>query len=345
MNRHTDTPHALGLADLPPRPGPSDYRKAALSLLPHIHSMVPPMGEGQSFARLQFLSTVARQDLGLARLVEGHLDATQILREAGKPAEPDRLYGIWASGGPSDTTVLQTGNSAEPNMRLSGVKPFCSGSDLVDTALVQVYSADQLIAVDMHRAREQQRVRFDEGAWVSSAFAATHTWTVEFNRTAVSADQQIGGANWYFERPGFALGALAPAACWAGGAFGLVDTVRRKRLTNAHARAHLGAMVSALYSMQSMLRWACERADADPRNQAGDIFPTALLVRHQIERGCTEILDRFGRTLGPRPFVFDAASARHIEELTVYIRQCHSEQDLEELGDYVEKHPEFCSDI
>jgi hypothetical protein len=45
--------------------------------------------------------------------------------------------------------------------------------------------------------------------------------------------------------------------------------------------------------------------------------------------------------LSPRPFAFEADSARRIAELNLYIRQCHAERDLEELGAYLEEHPEF----
>lgn len=332
------------LSDLPEDPTAADYRGTALKILPYIQANVPPMGESQSIARLGFLTTVARKDLGLARLIEGHLDATQILREAGRPADSSKLYGIWASGGPVDTTDITEDDGSDGNAGLTGSKPFCSGSDIVDRALVYVYPAEQLVDVNMRGADSQQHLRFEAGQWKSSAFAETHTWTVRFEGLPVTDDDRIGGNTWYFDRPGFCLGALAPAACWAGGATGLVDSVRQRTPDNGHARAHLGAMVSSVCSMNAMLRWGADQIDADPDNTSGSLFPTALLVRHHIERACTDIMDRFGRTLGPRPFAFETGNARRIAELTLYIRQCHAERDLEELGDYLGKHPEYCSD-
>lgn len=332
------------LSDLPEEPSATDYRGAALKLLPYIQANVPPMGESLSIARLHFLTTVARQDLGLARIIEGHLDATQILLEAGRPADDGKLYAIWASGGPADTTDLAEGGAHATNAELTGSKPFCSGSDIVDRALIYVYSAEQLVDVNMRGTGSQQYLHFKAGQWKSSAFAQTHTWTVRFEGLPVTDDNRIGGHKWYFDRPGFCLGALAPAACWAGGAMGLVDSVRQRVPDNGHARAHLGAMVSSVCSMNAMLRWGADQIDADPDNTSGNMFPTALLVRHHIERACTDIMDRFGRTLGPRPFAFETGNARRIAELTLYIRQCHAERDLEELGSYLEKHPEFCSD-
>ncbi len=332
------------LSALPDDPTATDYRNVALKLLPWIQAKVPPMGAGLSIARLSFLTTVARHDLGLARLIEGHLDATQILREAGCPAETDKLYAIWASGGPADTTDLKEDRPRDVNAGLTGSKPFCSGSDIVDRALVYVYPAEQLVDINMRGTGSQENLKFEAGQWISTAFAQTHNWTVRFEGLPVSDDSRIGGHKWYFDRAGFCLGALAPAACWTGGAMGLVDSVRQRTLNDGHARAHLGAMVSSVCSMNAMLGWGADQIDADPENSSGSMFPTALLVRHHIERACTDILDRFGRTLGPRPFAFESVNARRIAELTLYIRQCHAERDMEELGDYLEKHPGFCSE-
>lgn len=330
------------LETLPDAPDASDYRQFGHRLLSFIEAEVPPMGEGRSDVRLRFLTQVAGQDLSLARLMEGHLDATQILREAGRPVASDRLYGIWASGGPADTVEIT--ENAEGGPVMTGSKPFCSGSDIVDKALVYIYPSDQLVEVDMKEAARLGELEFDPGQWVSPAFAETHTWTVNFRSLPVRPEAMVGGKKWYFDRPGFCLGALGPAACWAGGAMGLVDSVRQRQLKDGHARAHLGAMVSTVCSMAAMLSWGAKQVDANPDNASGDQFPVALLVRHHIERGCTEIMDRFGRTLGPRPYAFESANARRIAELGLYIRQCHAERDLEELGAYLEAHSTFCSD-
>ena len=337
---HTSELQGL-LSDLPGSPRAGQYRHRARALLPYIEAHVPPMGEGQSHARLRFLIEIARRDLGLARILEGHLDATQILHEARRPAEPGTLYGIWASGGPDDTTHFMESETVGARDELSGSKPFCSGSDIVDRALVYIYPNEQLVEVDMQAAATEGRLHFEGRHWKAIAFAETHTWTVSFDHLPVGTNQKVGGQRWYFERPGFCLGALAPAACWAGGAMGLVDHIRGKTLTNAHAKAHLGAVVAAIQSSQAMLRWGAERIDADPANRNGHLFATALLVRHLIERNCTEILDRFGRVLGPRPFAFDEENARRTAELQLYIRQCHAESDLEELGNHLATHQDF----
>jgi hypothetical protein len=68
---------------------------------------LPPLGEGASTARLAALVEWGRQDLSLARVLEAHVDAVQILRERGRDAEPRAWYGVWAAEGPSSPLRLR----------------------------------------------------------------------------------------------------------------------------------------------------------------------------------------------------------------------------------------------
>jgi hypothetical protein len=77
-----------------------------------------------------------------------------------------------------------------------------------------------------------------------------------------------------------------------------------------------------------VLEQAALETDEDPSSTTG-ARERAYWVRHLIERSCTEILDRFGRATGPQLLAFDVAIAQRYSELTLYIRQCHAERDLE----------------
>jgi hypothetical protein len=46
----------------------------------------------------------------------------------------------------------------------------------------------------------------------------------------------------------------------------------------------------------------------------------------------TEMLDRFGRAFGPRPFTADAEISQRWADTHLYLRQHHGERDLAELG-------------
>jgi hypothetical protein len=43
-------------------------------------------------------------------------------------------------------------------------------------------------------------------------------------------------------------------------------------------------------------------------------------------------LTRFGRAFGPHPLAMDLGISRRFAEVELYIRQCHAERDLQQLG-------------
>jgi hypothetical protein len=85
------------------------------------------------------------------------------------------------------------------------------------------------------------------------------------------------------------------------------------------------------WALNAYLDRAGQEIDADPEDRNGDARVRALKVRHLIERACTEVLDRFGRATGPQLLAHDAHVARQHVALTLYIRQCHAERDLETI--------------
>ena len=102
---------------------------------------LPLPGHGDTWERFSILASLGEEDLSLARLGEGHADALAILRESGRGIRhPGSSYGVWAArtgtrGGDRRTQV-------PGGWRLTGSKPFCSGSGLLDRALVTAEAPD-----------------------------------------------------------------------------------------------------------------------------------------------------------------------------------------------------------
>ncbi len=285
---------------------------------------MPLPGAGQTALRHQRLLDIARHDLSLARLAEAHWDAVAILREAGRTPKPDAIYGVWASEIPGANLTLS------PDHRLCGTKAFCSGAQLVDRALVTVGAPEPtLYEVDLRQ--NAAFVCYDGSSWKTSAFADTHTATVSFRSLPLSAADVVGDSGWYLRRPGFWHGACGPAACWAGGAIGLIDYAKQQSRHDPHTLAHLGAMQATGWALRSYLDTAGAQIDADP----GGVWAAqarALIVRHLVEQGCTDVLRRLARAYGPRPLAMESEISRRYQELDLYLRQCHAERDLEVLG-------------
>jgi alkylation response protein AidB-like acyl-CoA dehydrogenase len=273
------------------------------------------------------LVEIGRTDLSLARIAEAHIDAVAILAEAGHVPRLGALYGVWASEAPRAKVIARRAPGG--GWLLEGLKQYCSGATFLSAALVTAYCDDAVWLFDI--ALGESGVRAEASNWETPAFADTATGPVSFNGVVVSNDCVVGQANWYLERPGFWHGAVGPAACWAGGALSLVDAATRLQRRDAHSRAHIGAMQAAAWGLLALLDKAGQEIDADPLDERGEARVRALKVRHLIERHCTDVLDRFGRATGPQLLAYDRQIARQHMALTLYIRQCHAERDLETI--------------
>jgi len=288
-----------------------------------IFEPVPLPGSGHTAARHQRLFEIGYEDLSLARLVEAHWDALAILAEAGREAERGALYGVWAAEAPDKVLRMHEG-------LITGKKPFCSGAGIVDRALVTVRDPEAwLVDVDL-RGRDSC-FSFDDSAWKTSAFAETKTSLTAFESFAVKNAEIIGEIGYYLLRPGFWHGACGPAACWAGGAAGLLNWASKQKRDDAHTLAHLGAMEAAVWSMKAALQTAGDEIDA-AWNKVDAAQMRALSLRHVIEQGCIDVMRRLARAYGPHPLAMDETFGRRFQELDLYVRQSHAERDLEALG-------------
>ena len=291
---------------------------------------LPALGAGATPERLRRMTTIARDDLVLARLVEAHVDAIQILREAGRTPAPGAWYGVWAAEDPEAVLTL---HRTESCLLLNGTKAFCTGAGLVDRALVTVRTpASLLIDIDLRDA--PHGIVADTSAWITPAFAEAQTAVVAFHDIVLTDDALVGGPGWYLDRPGFWNGATGPPACWAGGAIGLVDWAIDRCVSgmpDPHRDAATGALSALGFQMEAVLDHAGRLIDRDPYDEATARI-RSLQTRQSIERACADVLDHFGRAFGPRPLAFEDQTHRRYLEVQLYIRQCHAERDLANLG-------------
>ncbi len=281
-------------------------------------------GRGRTAERFAALWSCAARDVALGRLVEAHADALAIAADAGIELAAG-TYGVWASEGPG-STVEATPTSA--GLRLVGAKRYCTGAALVDGALVTARSPDGVLLVSLGR---DAFGAIDEGEWKARAFAGTGSATVHFD-VEVPTSAVLGGPGWYLERPGFWHGGVGVAACWAGGAVGLLDRVasgwgRR----DPHSLAHLGAADAAAWGMAAVLDAAGTEIDAAP-DDAGAAQVRARRVRHLIDQQANGLVDDLVRGAGPGPLAFDEDIERQVAEVRLYTRQSHGERDVEPLG-------------
>jgi hypothetical protein len=293
---------------------------------------LPLPASGHTKERHHFLSELGRECLSLARLAEAHFDAVSILAEAGRTPEPGALYGVWAAEIPGQSLIIRQANDG---VFIDGNKVFCSGANLVDRALITVSGPDPLL-VDVDLRSHPDALQVDLDVWKAAAFRLTNTATITFSNFPTDRDSIFGEHGWYFSRPGFWHGACGPAACWAGGAIGLIDYARNQSRSDPHTMAHLGALHALQWQMETCLDAAGREIDSSPLDK-DEAHRRALTVRHLIEQSATEVLRRFGRAYGPKPLAFDEGISLRYQELDIYLRQSHAERDLGDLGQDVSK--------
>lgn len=292
-------------------------------------STLPKPGSGGTGSRLATLADWAARDLSLARLLEGHVDALAILNEAGREPESGAIYGVWAARPPGGGT---TARLAPDGWHLTGTKPFCSGSTRLDRALVTAECGDGYRLFDISVA--ENVVRVHPGSWPAVGMADSLSDTLDFGGAPVPADRAVGPPGFYLERPGFWFGATGVAACWYGGARGLVGHVLQSLGPHPSELmvTEVGYAVAHIDLMRRALQQAAGEIDADPTDDSGEARRRALVVRHAVHHAAQEVLVHAAAAGGARPFCLDADQARRVADLYVYLAQYRGQQDANALG-------------
>ena len=317
---------ADGDAALAPRAVLEQLVEAGLDRLP------APAG-GATLERWRMLAAVARYDLSLAKLFEGHTDALAIFDEVGYARGSERrVWGVWAAESPQGRARL-VGPPTAPHSRLVGTKCWCSGAATAThgllTAWIEGEPLPQLVSVEI----EQPGVRVDSTAWQAVGMAGSASLDVHFDDAIA---EPVGKPGQYLTRPGFWQGGAGVAACWFGGAQAVADALYRSVLaaggeprSNDFRNAACGKVDLELRSTAALLREVARWIDSHPQ---ADARAQALRARLAAERCARVVLDEVGRTLGATPFCRDAGFARMAADLPVFIRQSHAERDFAALG-------------
>jgi alkylation response protein AidB-like acyl-CoA dehydrogenase len=299
---------------------------AALALAIGLGVRLPAPGAGGTLRRWAALSAAGRGSLTAARVLEAHADALAILGEAGATIQPGLGWGVYAAESPGSQLIARAGADGP---RLDGAKPWCSLAGMVDRALVTAHldGGRGLFEVDMTDPTVEV---LPSTGWVARGLSSVTSSGVLFHDTPASA---VGAADWYLTRPGFAWGGIGVAACWYGGALGLLDDLVRFAGGRADDLTHLqlGSAQAALHAAGCTLRDAAARIDGgEAAGAAGAAL--ALAVRSVVARAAEDVLRAASHALGPGPVAFDESHAARTADLDLYIRQHHAERDVAALG-------------
>lgn len=271
------------------------------------------------------LVSVARVDLCLARLVEGHADGLRILAEASCP-EREGTYGVWASR--SAGTGLAV-DREERGWHVAGELRFASGIDLIDRALVSAtYGDNHHVLLDISASL----VAADRSSWPTTAMDASRSFTVTLDAEVPDTDQ-VGDIDFYLGRPGFVVGGLGVAAVWVGGAQHVADLVAtsasRFPLSPLQHR-RLGVIEQTVWQATALVTSAAGQLDdltAEQTTRVVGQTRTAVVV------ACDHIIAEAALVAGPAGLSQDVRLARTLQDLALYVRQHHLDRELANLGE------------
>ncbi|TWX35580.1 acyl-CoA dehydrogenase [Frigoribacterium sp. ACAM 257] len=299
----------------------------------------PVPGAGSTADLWLALATLAAHDVGAARAVEPHLDATAILdqaRESGTVVLPARAssaegftWGVFAAEGPGAKLVAEPADGARTSWVLTGTKPWCSLAGVLDGALVTAWVGDErrLFAVDLRRPG----VEVVPGAWHARGLVEIPSGPVTFASVPATP---VGEPGWYLRRPGFEWGGIAVAACWYGGAVGVAGALLRSAVArdpDPWLLRALGVVDERLGDARRALEAAAVAVDAG-RAVGQEARLLAKRTRSTVAHAAEDVLAAVGGALGPAPLASDPEHAKRVADLELYLRQRHASKDDASLG-------------
>ncbi len=290
---------------------------------------LPLPGSGATWRRFTTLADWASRDLSVGRLCEGHADALAIIAEAGASPVSGASYGVWTARSGRATTFAER---VDRGWRLTGSKEFCSGGRILDRALVSAATSEGYLLFDIDVA--QQVSSLVPGSWPAVGMANSMSETLEFGGPIVSDSQVIGPADFYLQRPGFWFGGAGVAACWFGGAAGLINGLVPwiNSEPTESSLVDLGVAVSELETMRYTLKGVADDIDQDPYDLGRRAQYRTMVVRHVVRNAALEVLNRVASAGGARPLCHDEDQSRRAADLFVYLSQHHGTVDAQELG-------------
>ena len=287
---------------------------------------------------LALLRSVAAADTGVARILDGHLNAVERLRVHAPPdlrdaelaaiATGTRRAGVWgADPVPAEGEPARVAGDA-----LHGTKTFCSGAGGLERAIVlaRAEGADAPVAawVDLTAT---ETIAIDRAWFRGAGMRSSASHRVTFAGTPVLA--LLGPPGALVAQPWFARDALRTAATWAGAADAAVDDALA-RLAARPVTGDLEALAAGrLRTWQETIGlWLRAAATELDTRRAEDPGGFAARARTALADAARAILDEAERATGSRPAAAGSVLDRAARDLRLFLLQHRLEPILARAG-------------
>lgn len=280
---------------------------------------------------LRLLARIGGADLSLGRLLEGHLNALQIVALYGSPDQQRRvlervrggaLLGVWGADTEPRFAVREDGAT----LHLSGAKRYASGLGLVSLALVPF--EDEARVSHLLLLPVDDATRGDGAAWRMRGMQGSRSGTYLFEGLAVdTAATRVGQPGDYRREPFFVGGIWRCAAAQLGALERLVELVvadlqASDRLKHPMQSARVGEAIMAARDARLNVEAAAEAVETGAVDSELAVS-LAALSRLRVESAALQVSQIAERALGLSVFHVDHPAERVLRDLSVYLRQAN----------------------
>jgi hypothetical protein len=289
---------------------------------------------------LRLLRSIAAADTGVARILDGHLNAIERLRVQASPAVRERELAAIAAGrmraGVWGADPVPGADEGEPARvrggALWGAKTFCSGAGGLQRALVLARAEDPDASAPVAAWVDLTAggVEIDRGWFRGTGMLSSASHRVTF--TGAPVLEVLGPPGSLLVQPWFARDAVRTAATWAGAADAAVEDAI-DHLARRPSTGDLEALAAG--RMRAWQRTIGLWLDAAPAELApGAPAPAAFAAhaRTAIADAARAILDEAERATGSRPAAAGSVLDRAARDLRLFLLQHRLEPILARAG-------------
>ncbi|WP_142527980.1 acyl-CoA dehydrogenase family protein [Pedobacter westerhofensis] len=301
---------------------------------------------------LSLLKDVGRSNGAVGRIYEGHINTLFLIHLYATDQQRDwwynqsgqhqKLFGVWNTDGATGISFAVDHSTVSIN----GSKGFCSGSSLVDYALIggktdQPLAASdwQMVVVPMDQVEEY---RIDRNSWKPMGMKASVSHTIDFSGIILDGDAVLGAPGDYLRAPFFLSGAIRFAAVQLGMAEAVYNKTMSflrslNRLDDPFQKMRIGKMAMAIHTGQLWIQNAGHEFDRlkGMDEQHERLIAYAHLSRLTVESTCLEVLELSARCVGAKGLMAPGDLERWHRDLSYYLRQPAPDATLQNAAGYL----------
>lgn len=304
----------------------ADWMRAAFGIARR-HGLDDPVCDTPQQARalMRRMATAGRADVAFGRIMDGHVNAVQLVRAYGDAGDVtalaaalanDAILGVWNSDLPGSPLACAEGG-------WQGGKNFASGAGFVTHALVTTNANDPAATTMWLADMAAAGAAIDRDWWDPIGMSRSETHIARFDGVDPSAMRRIGPAGAYQRQPMFSAGALRFVAVQVGAVHALFDHVRDHLVrTDRAANPHQSHRLARLFVLADAGYALLDRTAACWATGANE--PLIALVA--AARGAIEDIAMEAMTIAERAVGVQGMLRRHplsavLNDLAVYLRQ------------------------